>query len=239
MKTFLHTFVARAFTLMFCGTICFTSHLLAQDPATTNSPQSAPQGTTQDASQQQQPFFQQGNESGIETLFGEKAPFVFVPTFKATPAGQAWGTMLGVYGGAQVSKSLLVGFGTYWSFSHRNMNMGYSGLMVEYRYMPHRLIHVGGSLLVGYGAAEATSYLSIRPFGLFENVGRLFTPQFFVVEPSAFGEINLNPNLAASIGAGYRLVTGLPESLSTSPFTPTNQNLSGLSVNVGMRFRIE
>ncbi len=220
--------------LMF-GTVLFAQEQQPsqQQQTTQQSTQSAPQETMPP-----QPYQQQGNESGIETLFGEKAPFVLVPTFKATPAGSSWGTMLGVYGGAQVNKSLLVGFGTYWSFSHRDMNMGYSGLMAEYRYMPHRLIHVGGSLLVGYGAVSSGS-LEIRPFGVFENVVRLFTPEFLVVEPSAFGEINLNPNLAASVGAGYRLITGLPETLSSSPRTPTNQNLSGLSINVGMRFRFE
>ncbi|MCU0424955.1 MAG: hypothetical protein MUF71_04940 [Candidatus Kapabacteria bacterium] len=235
MKLFLKNLALSASVLMF-GTVLFAQEQQpSQQPQTTQqSTQSAPQETMPP-----QPYQQQGNESGIETLFGEKAPFVLVPTFKATPAGSSWGTMLGVYGGAQVNKSLLVGFGTYWSFSHQRMNMGYSGVLAEYRYMPHRLIHVGGSLLVGYGSAEATNFSPIRPLGIFENIGRLFTPQFFVVEPSAFGEINLNPNLAASLGASYRLVTGLQESLSTSYVVPTNQNLSGLSVNVGMRFRFE
>ena len=60
--------------------------------------------------------------------------------------------MLGVHGGALINKSILVGLGTYWSLSNTAINMGYSRLDGRvYRYMPHRLLHVGGSLLVGYG----------------------------------------------------------------------------------------
>jgi hypothetical protein len=183
-------------------------------------------------------------DSGMETLFGEKAPFVFVPTLKTTTLGDKWGTMLGIHGGALINKSILVGLGTYWSFSNTSINMGYTGLIVEYRYMPHRLIHVGGSLLAGYGGASSEArnrggVININPLGVIENIGRLFSPQFFVLEPSAFGEVNLNSNLSASLGASYRFVTGLPETLSSSATGLTNQGLSGVAVNVGMRFRIE
>jgi hypothetical protein len=181
-------------------------------------------------------------DSGMETLFGEKAPFVFVPTLKTTTLGDKWGTMLGIHGGALINKSILVGLGTYWSFSNTSINMGYTGLIVEYRYMPHRLIHVGGSLLAGYGGASSTyrgGVININPLGVIENIGRLFSPQFFVLEPSAFGEVNLNSNLSASLGASYRFVTGLPETLSSSATGLTNQGLSGVAINVGMRFRIE
>lgn len=207
----------------------------------------AQDSSTQQQSTQTQPIQTQAQpqafgDGSMETLFGEKAPFVFVPTLKATSIGDRWGTMLGVHGGALINKSILVGLGTYWSLSNTAINMGYSGLMVEYRYMPHRLLHVGGSLLVGYGGANAiyrNSGINFNPLGIIENVGRLFSPQFFVLEPSAFGEVNLNNNLSASLGASYRFVTGMQETLSSSTTGLTNQGLSGIAVNVGMRIRIE
>jgi hypothetical protein len=221
MKTFLQTLAS-----VLCATVVLASVALAQDTT-----QSTPQTTT--------PAQWNTNESGMETLFGEKMPFVFVPTLKTTSMGEAWGTMLGVYGGALVNKNILIGLGTYSSFTHPTFNMGYTGLIVEYRYQPHRLIHAGGSLLVGYGAASRSSNGGIRPFGLVENIGRLFNPQFFVLEPSAFGEVNLSPTLAASLGASYRWVSGASETLSSTSTSPTSQNLSGVAVNVGVRIRID
>ncbi len=232
MKTFFQKPVSLQSLLMasFLLGIIVISQAFAQDPSTQQQPA-------------QTQTLQQGfGDGGMETLFGEKAPFVFVPTLKATSIGDRWGTMLGVYGGALINKSILVGLGTYWSLSNTAINMGYSGLMVEYRYMPHRLLHVGGSLLVGYGGANATyrnTGINFNPLGIVENVGRLFSPQFFVLEPSAFGEVNLNSNLSASLGASYRFVTGMQETLSSSTTGLTNQGLSGIAANVGIRIRIE
>lgn len=238
MKTLLQNpaSIRSSFIVSFLLSVMVISHAFAQDPTQPT--------TTQPQATQTQAMPQTFGDSGMETLFGEKAPFVFVPTLKATSLGDRWGTMLGVHGGALINKSILVGLGTYWSFSNTSINMGYTGLMVEYRYMPHRLLHVGGSLLAGYGGASSVSQnrggvININPFGIVENVGRLFSPQFFVLEPSAFGEVNLNSNLSASLGASYRFVTGLPETIGVNASSLTNQNLSGVAVNVGMRFRIE
>lgn len=239
MKTLFQKLVSLRSSLVvsfLLGTIVI-SQAFAQDPSAQQQPAQTQPAQTQ--------TLQQGfGDGGMETLFGEKAPFVFVPTLKATSIGDRWGTMLGVHGGALINKSILVGLGTYWSLSNTAINMGYSGLMVEYRYMPHRLLHVGGSLLVGYGGANAiyknsNSTINFNPLGIIENVGRLFSPQFFVLEPSAFGEVNLNSNLSASLGASYRFVTGMQETLSSSTTGLTNQGLSGIAANVGIRVRIE
>jgi hypothetical protein len=53
--------------------------------------------------------------------------------------------------------------GTYATFGHESVNMGYTGLIVEYRYQPHRLLHFGGSMLVGYGGATTMRSTSSRP----------------------------------------------------------------------------
>lgn len=221
MKTPLHFLVLTLYVFF----ISAFTHAFAQDSTMQQPPQ-------------QQPTWS-GSDGTIETLFGEKAPFVFVPTLKATSLGNGWGTMLGVYGGAQISKNILIGLGTYSTFSHPSVNMGYTGLMVEYRYTPYRLLHIGGSLLAGYGAASRSFNAGIRPFGIIENVGRLFTPQFFVLEPSVFGEVNLNTNLSASLGASYRWAGGLSETLSSTQTGLTNAALSGVAINLGMRFRID
>jgi len=174
-------------------------------------------------------------ESTVETLFGEKVSYSIVPMLKATNMNNTWGSLLGVHAGAVLNKNILVGLGTYATFGHESVNMGYTGLIVEYRYQPHRLFHFGGSMLVGYGAANTMRPTSFRPFGLFENAVRLFSANFFVLEPSAFGEVNLSPSVALSLGASYRYIAGYRESLGAAL---TNANLSGISINTGVRFRI-
>jgi hypothetical protein len=219
MKTLLKTL---ALVALVSSVITFNAFAQDQQP---QSPQM--QNTMQTAPNQE--------ESTVETLFGEKVSYSIVPMLKATPMNNTWGTLLGVHAGAVLNKNILVGLGTYATFGHESVNMGYTGLIVEYRYAPHRLLHFGGSMLVGYGGATTMSATSFRPFGLVENVGRLFSANFIVLEPSAFGEVNLSQSLALSVGASYRYIAGYRESLGA---TLTNANLSGISANVGVRFRI-
>jgi hypothetical protein len=174
-------------------------------------------------------------ESTIETLFGEKVSYSIVPMLKATNMNNTWGTLLGIHAGAVLNKNILIGVATYATFGHESVNMGYTGLVVEYRTAPHRLLHFGGSMLIGYGAASTMRPNSFRPFGLVENAVRLFSANFFVLEPSAFGEVNLSPSVAFSLGASYRYIAGYSETLGAAL---TNANLSGISVNTGVRFRI-
>lgn len=168
-----------------------------------------------------------------EYLFGPtmKTSFALVPTLKISPVREALGTMIGGYGGVVLGDQFLIGLGTYAMFNHPSVNMGYSGLIVEYRHTPNKLIHVGGSVLAGYGGASNSSS-GFRVFGLFENIGRLFSANFAVIEPSAFAEINLSRNLSASLGVSYRLITGY----NGRALDFSNENLSGVSVNIGLRF---
>ena len=175
-------------------------------------------------------------QSSVETLLGDKVTYSLVPMLKTTPMNDALGTLLGIHGGAVLNKNILVGRGTYATFGHESVNLGYTGLFVEYRYQPHRLVHFGGSMLVGMGTARTMSPSSFRFWGVFENIGRLFAPQqFIVLEPSAFGELNLSQSLSLSLGVSYRYITGYRESVGS---VLTNANLSGVSGNLGVRFRI-
>lgn len=175
-------------------------------------------------------------QSSVETLLGDKVTYSLVPMLKTTPMNDALGTLLGIHGGAVLNKNILVGLGTYATFGHESVNLGYTGLFVEYRYQPHRLVHFGGSMLVGMGTARTMSPSSFRFWGVFENIGRLFAPQqFIVLEPSAFGELNLSQSLSLSLGVSYRYITGYRESVGS---VLTNANLSGVSGNLGVRFRI-
>ncbi len=223
MKTSIKTLALAAFSVSI-----FSLPIFAQDQQQTQaqSPTQAPQMTENTTTE----------ASSIETLLGDKVTYSIVPSMKVTPANNSWGTLLGVYGGAVINKNILVGIGTYATFGHESVNMGYTGLIVEYRYQPHRIVHFGGSFLVGMGTASSMRPTSFRPFGLAENIVRLFSPsQFIVLEPSAFGEVNLSQSLALSVGASYRYIGGYKESLSS---VLTNANLSGVSINAGLRFRI-
>jgi hypothetical protein len=223
MKTLLKTLASVA---LVSSVITFNAFAQDQQPQPVQM-QNTMQNTMQTAPNQE--------ESTVETLFGEKVSYSIVPMLKATNMNNTWGTLLGVHAGAVLNKNILVGLGTYATFGHESVNMGYTGLIVEYRYQPHRLLHFGGSMLIGYGGATTMRPTSFRPFGLFENAVRLFSANFFVLEPSAFGEVNLSPSVALSVGASYRYIAGYRESLGA---TLTNANLSGISVNTGVRFRI-
>jgi hypothetical protein len=223
MSTFL-AFIARGVLVAFAALI-YSAPVLAQEMQT---PDNSPPAESE--------------LSSVESLFGEKMPFMIVPTIRATPTGAHWGAMWGAKGGALVNKNFMVGLGTFASLSHPELNVGYTGLLVEYRYMPHRLVHFGGSLLVGYGSVTRVpvSIGFLSPIQIvWENTGRLFNPQFFVAEPSVFGEINLSSTIALSLGASYRWVSGLEEDLSSGLNSPTNQTLSSPSIDIGLRFRID
>jgi hypothetical protein len=172
-------------------------------------------------------------DASIETLFGNNVRYALIPMLKATPILGSFGTMLGLQAGAIISKNVMVGIGTFAVLNHDRVNMGYTGVLAEYRHAPHRLVHFGGSVLLGYG--QATRGSGLRLLGLAENVGRLFSADFLVIEPSAFAEIHLNTAIALSLGASYRWIAGYRESLYD---TFTNQNLSGVAVNLGVRFRL-
>jgi hypothetical protein len=168
-----------------------------------------------------------------EYLFGPtlKTSVALVPTLKISPFREALGTMVGGHGGVVLDDQLLIGLGTYAMLNHPSVNIGYSGFMVEYRHTPNKLIHFGGSVLAGYGGAYSSSS-GLHLFGLFENIGRLFSANFAVIEPSAFAELNLSKNLSASLGVSYRLIAGY----NGRALDLTNENLSGVSVNLGLRF---
>jgi hypothetical protein len=226
MKTSIKTLVSALVVSTFCA-VNTPTNAFAQDQQQSQMPSQTQQQSAQQPMQE---------DSSVETLLGEKVTYSVVPALKATPMNNTWGTLLGAYGGAILNKNILVGIGTYATFGHESVNMGYTGLMVEYLYQPHRLLHFGGSLLVGMGTASTMRPSSFRPWGLAENIVRLFSPsQFIVLEPSAFGEVNLSQSLSLSLGASYRYITGYRESLSS---VLTNTNLSGISANVGVRFRI-
>lgn len=191
------------------------------------------QQPAQQPAQTQQQFSQQSAmpEDHVEALFGENMRFTLVPSLRLNPSPNGIGSMWGAYGGVNLSPNFFAGIGTYATLSNPTMRMGYTGLMLEYVHTPNKLIHFGANALIGYGRASSES-ARLEPFYLLSNVWNVFNGQYMVIEPSVFAETNLNQALSLSLGVSYRWITGYQENRYF-----TNQSLSGVSINLGLRFR--
>lgn len=133
------------------------------------------------------------------------------------------------------------------------LNLGYGGLDLEYVYRSDDVVHVSMHTLIGAGAAgyrfsiwaphpdyAATrwglpwsSYWNPLPDRAWENnydTWPHYWKAFFVVEPGANVDINITSWMRTSLGASFRVVSGLHSDAATS------RDLSGPSANLSFRF---
>jgi hypothetical protein len=212
-----------------CACAVFTVHSASAQSSPSTTPFQQPEQAPQTLQTPQNP--ENRAEDGVEALFGENMRFTLVPSLRLNPAENALGSTWGVYGGVNLNPNFLVGIGTYATLSNPTMRMGYTGLILEYVHTPNKLIHFGANALIGYGRASFGG-TGLDPFYVIGNVWNVFSGQYMVIEPSVFAETNLNQSLSASLGVTYRWITGYQENRAI-----TNQSLSGVSINLGLRFR--
>jgi len=89
-------------------------------------------------------------------------------------------------------------------------------------------------LLLGGGSTKDYQNPKTSPF---DNFGNITGPGFYVVEPGINAEMNLHTKVRLVAGLSYRFVFGLDSSHTLVSLTNVNnRDLSGLNLNVGVKF---
>jgi hypothetical protein len=150
----------------------------------------------------------------IERIHNE---FVVAPEFRVTDIDGETGELVGVSGGRVFDSALFVGAGGYWLVdASRGTDMGYGGLVVEWRQRTDHFIGYSFGTLAGFGRATRELTLSIPVRGNGRDGGRnsatlnqrlRFNTDFFIVEPEAGLVFNLSHRLHLHTGVGYRATT--------------------------------
>ena len=144
------------------------------------------------------------------------------------------GTLVGIYGGALIDRSLLIGISGGVNLGHPRVNYGYFGGILQYINRPEKMVHLSGQLLIAYGTAK--DYENPKS-GLLDNFWNISGAQFFLLEPGLNLELNLGIRLTLVTGMSYRYVSGLNERDENVSITHvTNRDLSGVNFTIGLKF---
>jgi len=143
--------------------------------------------------------------------------WVAAPEYRVTDIDGETGQIVGVSGGRVFDSVLLLGAGGYWMVdASRGTDMGYGGLVVEWRQRTNHFIGYGLGTLAGFGSATREVTVSTPAHGNLRDGGRngatlnqrlRFDSDFFIVEPEADLIFNLSPRLHLHTGVGYRATT--------------------------------
>jgi hypothetical protein len=115
-------------------------------------------------------------------------------------------------------------------------DMGYGGIILEYIYNSHKIVHLTGSLLIGAGSMAYNNEPNTQRnnnmmYEYNDNVSfDRKRSDFFVLEPALNAEFNIASWFRINTGVSYRFVTSLD-----MPKT-TNSQISGLSGNIILKF---
>jgi hypothetical protein len=175
-------------------------------------------------------------DDDVQTLLKKdgKVDFLWSPGIKFNSIQGDIGSAIEFYGGPVFNKSLLLGGIGAVNFGHPRVNYGYFGFIGQYVHKPNNLFHIGGQLITAYGT---TKDYEREKSSLFDNFWNITGADFFVVEPGAQFELNLNTRLRLTSTLSYRLVTGLdPESAHLSRTHVTNGEMSGVNLRIGLTF---
>ena len=171
-----------------------------------------------------------------QTLFKSsvKVSELWTPEVKFNSIQGDIGTLIGFYGGALINRSFLIGISGGVNLGHPRVNYGYFGGIMQYIYKPANLLHPSVQLLLAYGSTK--DYENPKS-GLLDNFWNISGAHFFVMEPGINLELNLSTRLTLVGGVSYRYVSGLNENDENISITHvTNKDLSGLNINIGLKF---
>lgn len=185
-----------------------------------------------------------------ETLFDapvEHGGFGALVT-KVTPVRGELGVMVGGYGGWLINHRFMIGAGGYGltnnvrasaeAESHYSIDgerlyleFGYGGLMFEYIYAPHKLVHLNLHTLIGAGGVNYREdwhdYVdgdsNRRRYGRGNAV--------FVVEPTLSVEVNVTTWFRIAAGGSYRFVGGIDDLIGIE-----STDLAGPSGTLSLKF---
>jgi hypothetical protein len=164
------------------------------------------------------------------------------PELKFTQIQGNWGLMMGGRGGWIINHTFSIGGGGYGLLtSHKIENYqppfdttvylrtGWGGLFLEYINCSNSLVHFTINALIGGGGAVYTR--AMKDVMYYDYNGRAYeTSAFFVLEPGATVDLNVTKFMRISLGAGYRIISGLNLSRTT------NKDLGGASINLAFKF---
>jgi hypothetical protein len=154
--------------------------------------------------------------------------------FKTAGVQNEFATQYGMYAGAIINNSVMVGMAGSLNVSHPTVNYGYMGIMVKYIYKPVSVIHMSGQFTLGAGSTR--DYQNPKT-STFDNFGNIYGTGFYFIEPVINSEINLGTKTSLIIGLGYRLVNGInPNSSYISLTHVSDRDLSGVTVSAGVEF---
>jgi hypothetical protein len=175
-------------------------------------------------------------QDSTQTLFkpGVKVSELWTPEIKINSIQGNIGTLIGFYGGALINRTFLLGISGGVNLGHPRVNYGYFGGIAQYIHKPEKMIHFSGQMLVAYGTTK--DYQNPKS-GLLDNFWNISGARFCMIEPGVNLELNLGINLTLVTGISYRYVSGLNESDENVSITHvTNNDLSGVNFNIGLKF---
>lgn len=158
----------------------------------------------------------------------------WVPEVKINSIQGDIGTLVGIYGGALINRTVLVGISGGVNLGHPRVNYGYFGGILQYIHQPANMVHWSGHMVVAYGSTKDYEH---PKEGLLDNFWNISGASFFLMEPGLNVETNLGKRLTLVTGISYRFVSGLDERNENIQVTHvTNRELSGLNFSIGLKF---
>ena len=173
-------------------------------------------------------------EPPIQTLIpaGDvRSGFFAGPVIKAGAIDGQSAVLFGVRGGWVINRTFIVGVGGYglanMMYQTRNasadtsVSLGYGGLELEYLLSSSNVVHATFMTLIGAGG-----FMVNRLGGSNNNYNMFHRTTFFIFEPAVNVEVNILTWLRVSVGAGYRMVTGIDATVGNRVYN--NSTISGL-----------
>ena len=170
------------------------------------------------------------------TLFGPNVTYaeVWAPEVKLNSIQGKTGTLVGMYGGALINRTLLLGFTGGVNLGHPTVNYGYFGGIAQVIAYPGKMVHVSGQMVVAYGTTK--DYENPKS-GLLDNFWNISGERFVLTEPGVNVEINLSEWVTLVTGVSYRFVSGIDANNEYVDITHvTSQDMSGINFNIGLKF---
>ena len=159
---------------------------------------------------------------------------LFSPEVKINSIQGDIGTLVGLYGGPLINRTLLIGACGGVNLGHPRVNYGYFGGIVQYIFNPEEMIHFSSQLVMAYGTTK--DYENPKS-GLLDNFWNISGTSFYVLEPGVNFELNLSTGLIFVAGVSYRYVSGLNTNSEDISLTHvTNEDMSGVNFSIGLKF---
>ena len=169
------------------------------------------------------------------TLFGPdtQVSFVWSPEIKVSTIQNETGSTVGFYAGALINKSFLIAGAFGASGDYQTSDYCYFGIMGQYTYNPHKLVHPSAQLLIAAGSTLEYDHQSPNIFDDDISNGA----PFYFAEPGVNVEVNLGKKVRLVTGVSYRFAWGLNEYPEmVNPSLLSNNDMSGISCNFGLKF---